>query len=99
MVNGAFASFLGRGQEELTSLDFASLTYPEDVEPSLDRSRRLLSGEIRDARFRTRYLHKEGQALWADVSVSLLRNLEGKPVSFITYVLPLEVPVREPAPR
>ena len=86
LVNGSFCALLGRSESELKELDFTMLTYPDDIALSISYTRALLNGEIETAHFEKRYIHKDGHTVWADVSTSLIRNEQGKPVSFITYV-------------
>ncbi len=85
-VNQEFCAMLGYGREELTSADFAALTHPDDVEPSRAQMAALRNGDSDRARFRKRYLHKDGRAIWTDLSVVLLRDSSGKPLHFVTHV-------------
>ncbi|MDM7920297.1 MAG: PAS domain S-box protein, partial [Methanosarcina sp.] len=47
----------------------------------------LLNGEKDSARFEKRYICKDGSLLWADVSVSIMRNEKKEPVHFITTII------------
>ncbi len=85
-VNQEFFSMLGYGREELAAVDFSSLTHPDDVESSLAQMLALRNGESDRVRFKKRYVHKDGRAIWADLSVVLLRDSEGNPLHFIAHV-------------
>ena len=47
----------------------------------------LLKGEKDSARFNKRYLHKNGTFIWADISVAMRHDSEGKPSHFITTIV------------
>jgi len=87
MVNRAFCELVGRSAEELTGADFTSLTHPEDRAIGLEKARLMIAGEARNARFVKRYLRKDGSPVWADVSVTLVDDEDGRPDYFITQIL------------
>lgn len=86
-VNRAFADMLGYSIEELHRLNFAHITHPDDVAESRECIRSLVAGEQTDCRFEKRYLHKNGDTVWADVSTTLQRNAQGIPLYLITSIV------------
>lgn len=87
MVNQAFCDMVGRTRDEVNGQEYSRITHPEDVAQSLAMSRLLLSGEKDYVRFRKRYLRKDGQTVWAEVSISLMRDQAGAPLYFIVHSL------------
>lgn len=87
MVNAAFCSLLGKGEDELVGTDFRELTHPDDLEASLENARALASGESDALRFAKRYLRADGGAVWIDACVSVVRDAEGNPDTFIVHAL------------
>lgn len=85
-VNQAFASLLGYTVAEMERLNFAQLTHPEDVAKSRECIRCLLANERKTYRMEKRYLHKNGQVIWTDVSTTLFRNETRTPRYFITSI-------------
>ena len=85
-VNEAFAQMLGYSRQEITAAEFATLTHPDDVAGSLLGMQAMLRGEADRKHFSKRYLHRNGQVVWADVSAILLRNSAGEPLHFVTHV-------------
>jgi PAS domain S-box-containing protein len=85
-VNRAFARMLGYTVEELQSLKFAAVTHPDDVASNIEVMNRLQSGTEGSARFEKRYLRKDGSVVWADMSVVLLRDADGRPHHFVADV-------------
>ncbi|HET7478452.1 MAG TPA: PAS domain S-box protein, partial [Rubrobacteraceae bacterium] len=77
-VNRALCEMLGRPEEELLSLTFADITHPDDVDTSREQVRRLLDGETDGYRMEKRYLHADGSVVWVALSVSGIRDAEGR---------------------
>jgi PAS domain S-box-containing protein len=87
MVNEAFCDMTGWTMGELMATDFAGLTHPDDLARSQEVRSLLLSGERDHARFTKRYVHKDGHAIWVDISISIMRARDGKPPYFIVHAL------------
>lgn len=83
-VNIRFCDLLGIRNEELKKLTFGDVTYPDDLEISLLSRQRLLNGEVGVVKFEKRYLHKDGNCVWAEVNVALERDTFGEPLFFIS---------------
>lgn len=86
-VNDSFCKILGYSKEELENRRWQDITYPDDIELSQKAIDPIISGEKEFARFDKRYIHKNGNIIWADVSTSLRRDQEGKPIYFMTSIL------------
>lgn len=86
MVNDYFAKMLGYSVAELEQKNFASLTYPDDMDVSRECIRYLLAGEQDNCTFEKRYIHRDGHPIWALINTYLLRDIDGKPVRFLTNV-------------
>ncbi|MEW6262240.1 MAG: PAS domain S-box protein [Thermodesulfobacteriota bacterium] len=77
-VNRSLKRRLGYSEQELLGLTFKEITHPEDMEPELDLFNKLISGEIKQARFEKRYLRRNGQVIWANVSASPVLDSQGR---------------------
>jgi two-component system, cell cycle sensor histidine kinase and response regulator CckA len=86
-VNDSLCSMLGYSKRELSSLNFTQITHPDDMDISQECVRCLLKGERDIYRMEKRYLHKEGVAIWSDMSTFILRDAHGNPMYFITQIL------------
>jgi PAS domain S-box-containing protein len=86
-VNRAFCEMLGYSQGELKSSKWQEVSHPDDIEVTQREMKALLSGEKDAARFTKRYLHKNGSVVWTDVSSSLRRDKDGKPLYFMTSII------------
>ena len=85
--NEAFAAMLGYSREELEARRWQDLTHPDDIDPTQRQVDALLTGEQESARFEKRYLHRDGTAVWADVSTRVRRDADGRALYFITSVV------------
>ena len=85
-VNPALCRIIGYSEEELLASDFQSITHPDDLEADLDNVHRVLRGEIDTFQMEKRYVHKDGHIIWALLSVSLVRSLQGEPRFFISQI-------------
>lgn len=86
-VNQAFCEMLGYSKDELKNKRWQELTPPEDVAGVEFQLRELINGEKDATRFFKRYIHKNGNYVWTDVSVRLMRDDTGNPLFFITTII------------
>lgn len=85
-VNPAFCRSLGYSEQELLSLDFRSVTHPEDLPVSLALYRQMLDGTRDTGQWEKRYLHKDGHPVWSFVSVSCARDKQGSLQYFLCQI-------------
>ena len=76
-VNSTLCSMLGYSDTELKLMSVAELTYPEDVEADLDQAKKLLQGDIPSYSMEKRYVKKGGDVIWAELTVTLIRDHSG----------------------
>lgn len=85
-VNRAFLEMVGYSAQEMQALGIQGTTFPEDYPEEPVNLIRILSGEIDTFRFEKRYVHKQGQLVWADVSVALIRHPDGSAAHLLSHV-------------
>lgn len=81
-VNQALCNFLGCSEHELLARTIMSVAHPENIPSSERLTEQMAAGEFNGEQIERRYLRKDGTALWARVSLSLVRNEDGR----CTYV-------------
>jgi diguanylate cyclase (GGDEF)-like protein/PAS domain S-box-containing protein/hemerythrin-like metal-binding protein len=86
MVNQAFCSMLGYTSNELEKLSFLDVTHPEDTSLTTSAREKLIAGEIKNYQKEKRYLHKNGQVVWARVTSTIEKNEHGSLPYFIAQV-------------
>lgn len=77
-VNKAFSEMLGYDEQELIGLSLQAITHPDDVGADMLLARKALSGEIVSYKVEKRYLKKNHETLWADLSATIFRNQRGE---------------------
>jgi diguanylate cyclase (GGDEF)-like protein/PAS domain S-box-containing protein len=85
-VNRALCAITGWPESELILRPFQEITHPQDVAADHEQIALLLAGEIAAYQFEKRYLRRDGTEIWAELSVSLVRDGAGDPRHFIVQV-------------
>lgn len=83
-VNQRYCDIVGYARHEMEGLDFAEITYPEDLPKNLELLEQLKRGEIQEFTLEKRYLRKDGSLVWVLLTVSPLWNPGEPPSTHIT---------------
>jgi diguanylate cyclase (GGDEF)-like protein/PAS domain S-box-containing protein len=82
-VNAALCRITGHTESELKSKALRSFTHPDDISLDAPLLRQLCDGEIFSYQVEKRCLHALGQYVWMMITVSLVRNREGRALYLI----------------
>jgi PAS domain S-box-containing protein len=93
-VNKAFCDMLGYSSDELRNKRWQDITPAEDIESTQLLMDQLLQARKDEIRFNKRYVHKNGSYVWGDVSVAIQRDVELKPLFFITTIVDITERIR-----
>jgi PAS domain S-box-containing protein len=85
-VNPAVCRIVGYSADELFKKTFQDITHPDDLEADLTQMYQVLAGEISSYSMEKRYFHADGHVVWANLSVSLVREATGEPRYFISQI-------------
>lgn len=85
MANGSFCRMIGRQEQELVGKSSAWFTHPEDKGLTEDVHSRLSAGEVAQANYPKRYVHKDGRVVHVEVSKAPAGHGPG-PGAFIVSV-------------
>jgi diguanylate cyclase (GGDEF)-like protein/PAS domain S-box-containing protein len=96
-VNTFLCDMLGFSKEELQARTFQELTHPDDLETDLQLVNELLEGRRNSYSLEKRYLRKNGDVVWGNLTVSLVRDANGAPEHFISIVEDINERVRAKA--
>jgi len=77
-VNGALCQMVGYSEAELLQRSFADITHPDDLQADVELAERLFTGEIPFYKLRKRYVKKNGEIIWIDLTGSVIRDREGE---------------------
>ncbi|GAA3799497.1 diguanylate cyclase domain-containing protein [Cellulomonas soli] len=74
ITNAHLRRMLGYSAEEFAAIPFATYSHPEDNERNQKLWDRMLNGEIDDFAMEKRFVRKDGTLVWAELTVSLVRD-------------------------
>lgn len=86
-VNRSLCELLGRDQEEMRRTTWQELTHHEDLDVDLYLVRDVAEGRRDGYRLTKRYLRPDGTVVWGELSVSCVREADGKVRYFISQIL------------
>ncbi|MGH9011510.1 MAG: PAS domain S-box protein, partial [Acidimicrobiia bacterium] len=85
-VNRSLCDIVGYPAEELVTKTFQDITHPDDLEADLGFVRQMLAAELRGFSMEKRYFHADGNVVWVNLSVSLVRDEADSPLYFISQI-------------
>jgi len=85
-VNHKLCEIVGYNKDELLHLTFQDITHADDLQADLEYVKQMLEGEIQTYSMEKRYIHKKGNIVWINLTVSLIRKLDGSPKFFISVI-------------
>jgi len=85
-VNNKFSEMIGYTEAELQELTFQDLTHPDDLDTDLKYLQRAIDDEIDSYQMQKRYYHKNGDVIWAMMSVALIKDGDSLPVHLVSQI-------------
>jgi diguanylate cyclase (GGDEF)-like protein/PAS domain S-box-containing protein len=85
-VNPALCDIIDYHAADLTNMSFQDITHPDDLAYDLSQMQRLLAGDIDSYQLEKRYLRRDGDAVWIELAVALVRHEDGTPAYFIAQI-------------
>lgn len=86
-VNDQLQWMLGYSLDELRRMTWAELTHPDDVEEDLKNFEQMLTGEIDDYALDKRFIRKDGEIVYTNLTVSCLRDENGAVQNILASVM------------
>lgn len=83
-VNEALCDLLGRTRVELLSTSPSGVTDPDDRSLDRENVEVLLQGDGSSRTITKRYVRPDGTRVWAEVTVTLVRDGDGQPLHFLS---------------
>ena len=85
-VNPQLCKMFGYSEAELTRMNFADITHPDDVATTLRMKDTVLDGSKEFFDFEKRYISRDGRHIWVRITGTLVRNDDGTPRFFLTQM-------------
>jgi PAS domain S-box-containing protein len=79
-VNKAYCEMLGYTESELLGKTFRDIVHPDDVQQNIQAALALDRKEIRSYQTEKRLITATGKTVWANVTATLIRDSQGKPI-------------------
>ncbi|MCA9837156.1 MAG: PAS domain S-box protein [Trueperaceae bacterium] len=85
-VNASVCQFFGYSREELLKTDFQALTHPDDLYLGVEALENLRLGQLPKVQFEKRYVHKNGEIIWALVSSAGVRDEQNQLLYLVSQI-------------
>ena len=85
-VNKKFADMLHYSVDELLSMNYATITYPEDYHFQMEKDWNLISNILASYSIMKRFITKQGKIIWVLNSTTAIRAESGAPKYFFTII-------------
>lgn len=85
-VNDALARLTGYPADRLLEMSFRDLTPDEELGDNVQAMEKLRTGEMSLYQTEKRYRRADGGIVWVSLTVSLVRDAEGRPVNMISQM-------------
>ncbi len=85
--NKAFADFLHYSREEIIGKNVDDVTYFEDMNLGNDILKALINNQLENGTIEKRYLTKNNEIVWGELSVTLVRDENHKPLYFLPIIV------------
>lgn len=79
LTNATLRRLLGYTREEFAALPFSAYTHADDVAANEALFAQMVAGDLDRFEMEKRFVRKDGGTLWADLTVSLVRDGQGRP--------------------
>jgi len=86
-VNPAITRMFGYSGEEFKQIKFGQLSHPDDEIRSIANIERLMGDTETEIQLEKRYIRRNGDTLWALLSMRLFRDESGKPLYYIAQII------------
>jgi PAS domain S-box-containing protein len=78
-TNAALQALLGYSREEMLNRRVAEFMHPDDLGPVWEKYQQLVSGQTDYFQLEKPFYRKDGRSVWTQLTVSLVRDLNGDP--------------------
>lgn len=85
-VNRKYCAIVGYSPDEMMTMTCQAITDPADLPTDLSHIDALKTGALREFSIEKRYIHKNGQAVWVELTVSPMWEPDGDPDYHIAVV-------------
>lgn len=85
-ANVKFSQITGRSKEELMSIDWMSITHPDDLQIGLNQMAQLKAGEISGFKYKKRYIKPDGAVVWVSITIAAIQSSGNQTLRHLTMI-------------
>jgi len=85
-LNNSALDIWGYKESELLNMTFQQITHPDDLDKDLELLNETIEGKINNYSIVKRYYNKKGEIIFANLNVSIVRNLKNEPQFFVSQI-------------
>src|SRR4051794_18901370 len=85
-VNQRYCEITGYSREQILKMKPEEFTHPDDIAASSDFLRRIRDGELPEYKIEKRYIRGDGQPIWVNLTVSIVRTATGEPMYLVGFI-------------
>ncbi len=89
-ANPAICRIYGTTREEMIGSNAAEVTYPDDNPEAARLSNELITGQRDSYELERRYIRRNGEVFWAHVTMSSVKDQQGKPLYLVGMVIDID---------
>ncbi len=86
-VNDSLCKSIGYSRSELMKLTFQDITHPDDLNKDLELLHEVIKGKRDSYQIEKRYYHKEGHLVHVILTVTAVKDIQGKLTHFISQIM------------
>ncbi len=94
-VNQKYCKFLGYTKVELLNSTYQAVSHPDHSLENLDNNKNLLAGKIREYSLQKRYIRKNGDIVWGELTVSPLWGPGEQPSEYLHIAVVQDITERK----
>ncbi|HRI64959.1 MAG TPA: PAS domain S-box protein [Polyangium sp.] len=82
--NDHVCQLIGYSRDEIVDHHFNEFTHPDDHAVGVDAIRTIIAGKLAHTAFEKRYIHRNGDILWLEINIGVVRDDQGAVEFFVT---------------
>ena len=85
-ANQSLCKMLGYEMDELSHKSFKNIMHPDYWKMHVENTNKLLQSEVDTFSDEKRFYHKSGSIIWVNCTVSIVREVDGRPKYFVSVI-------------
>lgn len=85
-VNTKLCEMLGYSEAELLNVGFSDITFPDDIDNSVQNFKRINEETSQHLALEKRYVKRDGSIIWARVTIAMVVNERGEKSHFVSVI-------------